>query len=69
MEEGYRREYQMDGKVRRAWLVVAGSENRGMGPRAVECGWPLEAGRSTELVLPRASTKEYGPLDTLILAS
>lgn len=69
MEEGYRREYQVDGKVRRAWLVVPGSKNRGMGPRAIECVWPLEARRSTERVLSRASTKEYGPLDTLILAS
>lgn len=61
MEEGFRREYQMDGKVRRAWLDVASSENRGMGPRATECGRPLEAGRSTEMGSPPSFHKRIWP--------
>lgn len=32
MEEGMRRENQIDGEVRRTWLDVAGFENGRMGP-------------------------------------
>lgn len=51
----------MDGKVRRAWLDVAGSENGRMGLRAKECGRPLEAGRSTEMGSPLSLQKRIWP--------
>lgn len=50
--EGFRRENQMGGKARRAWLAVAGSEDGRMGLKARECGRPLEVGRALTGFLP-----------------
>jgi hypothetical protein len=44
-----------------------GFQTGGKGPKATECGQPLEVGKSKEKNSPRVSRKKYGPADTLTL--
>lgn len=45
----------------------AGFADGGMGPRAKECRWPLEAGKSKEMNSPLDPPKEHRPANTLSL--
>lgn len=53
--------------MRRTRPADAGFENKEMGPRTKEFGWPLTSGKGEETISSRASRKEHSLADILIL--